>query len=65
MHGCEVIAIDILIWGQDKEEHNIRRCAILEWKTHLSETFDGQNRNQFVVSCLLYSLNKLERLENN
>ena len=28
--GCEVIADDILIWGQDKEEHNSRLCAVLE-----------------------------------
>ena len=28
--GCEVIADDILIWGQDKEEHNRRLCAVLE-----------------------------------
>ena len=28
--GCEVIADDILIWGQDKEEHNQRLCAVLE-----------------------------------
>ena len=28
--GCEVIADNILIWGQDKEEHNRRLCAVLE-----------------------------------
>ena len=28
--GCEVIADDILIWGQEKEEHNQRLCAVLE-----------------------------------
>ena len=27
---CGVIADDILIWGQDKEEHNRRLCAVLE-----------------------------------
>ena len=30
IEGCEVIADDILIWGQDKEEHNRRLCAVLE-----------------------------------
>ena len=25
-----MIADDILIWGQDKEEHNRRLCAVLE-----------------------------------
>ena len=32
--GCEVIADDILIWGQDKEEHNRRLCAVLERIRH-------------------------------
>ena len=41
--GCEVIADDILIWGQDKEEHNRRLCAVLE---RIREADMKLNRNK-------------------
>ena len=50
-----MIADDSLIWGQDKEEHNIRRCAILEWKHTRLKHLVGKTETN-LLSLVFYIL---------
>ena len=41
-----MIADDILIWGQDKEEHNRRLCAVLD---RLRQANMKLNRDKYII----------------